>query len=120
MGSRGFAIVAACVALATAGLAQGATPAAQAAPKLLGLDHGTTTLDAAQQLQLSALPPKERRQRIDAVLAAHPDDVVAHMLRAQADSDLRDFAATLIDLEPVIPALANGAKPRSTRFAARR
>jgi len=105
MGSRRFATaVAGAWLLATATAHAGATwTATQRLPiKTLVVVHGGTTLTATQQVELQQLPAKDIRHRLDMVLAAHPDDVVARLFRADAEVELGDGAAALRDIDPVM------------------
>lgn len=49
--------------------------------------------------ELADLPVTEQRRRLDIALAAHPDDLIARVLRTQAETDLLDFPAVLADSE---------------------
>jgi tetratricopeptide (TPR) repeat protein len=107
MGSRRFAtaLVGACLLAAATAHAGAAWNGTQRLPiKTLVLVHGGTTLTATQQVELQQLPAKEIRHRLDTVLAAHPDDVVARLFRADAEVELGDGAAALHDIDPVMDA----------------
>jgi len=105
------------VAIAPARAAGATADIGHGIPRLAEPLRGATALTQAQQFELAAQPPAARRRSLDTVLAAHPDDALAHLIRAIAESELRDGAAALRDLEPVV--LASTPRNRAFVFAAR-
>lgn len=109
MGSRrlGIAVIAAWLGLAVLGGAQatGNFPRQRINPEFArALAWHRSTLEPAALDALAALPAAERKQRLDAVIAANPDDPVAHLIRASADYELDDAAGTLRDVDAVLAA----------------
>jgi tetratricopeptide (TPR) repeat protein len=107
MRSRVLAFAATCIWLAACAPATASSVTAgnsAGGPRQVAPLNGASTLTEAVQLELAALPAAELRRRLDAVIAAHPEDVVARLLRAGAENELGDGSAALRDLEPVIAA----------------
>lgn len=107
--------LAACL-LAAALLSGCATPSGGAQELLATPTRvaGTPSMSSDSLHDLAALPPDERRRRIDVMLASHPDDLESRVARLKADLDLQDFPALLADSEPV---LANSTlSPRRRRW----
>ena len=61
---------------------------------------------------LNSLSPEERRRRLDAVLAAHPDDLAARFLRTQVEMNLADSPAVVADSALVLADPTLDRKPR--------
>lgn len=107
MGSRTLAFAATCIWVAACAPATASSLTAgnsAGGPRQVAPFDSATTMTEARQLELASLPASELRRQLDAVIAAHPDDIVAHLLRAGAENELGDGSAALRDLEPVIAA----------------
>lgn len=100
MGSRRLAISAAwlCVAFAGAARATGVSSTLDRFMTLAPWQH-SALVDPAARESLERLPAVERRKRLDALLGADPEDLMARMLRATAEYELGEDTAALVDLD---------------------
>lgn len=64
--------------------------------------EGPSAMSAQELVALERQPFAEQRRRTDAVLATHPGDFVARLLRTQAEIQLEDYPAVLTDSEALL------------------
>jgi tetratricopeptide (TPR) repeat protein len=103
-----------CMGLVIAGTARAADMSPDAhrqAARSRALLEAEATLDVPQRptahelvVETRLLPATKRRQRLDAELVRHPDDLVAVLLRAEAEVAVGDAVGALTDLNRVIDA----------------
>ena len=103
--------------LAAALVASGAARASSEPPEPLwqrGPDFtlGKSAMSDDEVRALNSLSPEEKRRRLDAVLAAHPDDLTARFLRTQVEMKLADSPAVVADSALVLADPALTRKPR--------
>jgi len=63
---------------------------------------GKSTIGRDELIELVAQPGAEKRRRLDAVLAAHPDDLAARYLRLTTEVDGEDEVAVLSDSQVLL------------------
>ncbi len=71
-------------------------------PARVTVSIGNVWMNAEELRDFSGQSPAERRQRLDVILAAHPEAFGAHYLRVEADQDLQDYLAMIEDSRAVL------------------
>ncbi len=98
------------VAASVAGCASPAGPADNVSVAVDGnsFSLGKSAIPPDEVLALHDMPDAEKRRRLDAILAAHPDDLAARFLRLQLEVSVSDVEPVLADSDVVLanPSLA--------------
>ena len=71
-------------------------------PATVTVSVGNVWMNQDEWRDFTGQPPAERRRRLDAILAAHPDSFGARYLRVEADDDLPDFPAIIEDSDALL------------------
>ncbi|MFL6628581.1 MAG: hypothetical protein ACJ8G1_19225, partial [Vitreoscilla sp.] len=109
--------LAACLLAATL-LAGCAIPSIPAQVSPASPSTSTAVLDAPSMSDdevhdLVIQPPAEQLRRLDLVVAAHPGDVKARILRMDAEYNLSDFPSVLVDSEILLAIPQLDGRPRA-------